>query len=62
LEDIEHATYSDQIEMPPIEEKKVQTAIRAASPLKAPGPDGIMNKALQAGIDLIAAHLTRIFN
>jgi hypothetical protein len=62
LEDIENATYSGQIKMPPIEEKEVRTAIRAALPLKAPGPDGIMNKALQAGIDPIAAHLTRIFN
>jgi ribonuclease HI/retron-type reverse transcriptase len=39
-----------------------ETFVRAASPLKAPGPDGIINKALQAGIDLIAAHLTRIYN
>ena len=46
--------------MPLIEEKEVRTAIRAASPLKAPGPDGIMKKALQAGIDLIEVHLTRI--
>ena len=62
LEDIENAEYNDQIEMPVIEEKEVRTAIRGASPLKAPGPDGITNKALQVGIDLIAAHLTRIFN
>jgi hypothetical protein len=48
--------------MPLIEEKEVQTAIRAVSPLKAPGLDGITNKALQAGIDPIAAYLTRIFN
>jgi ribonuclease HI/exonuclease III len=62
LEDIENAEYSGQIETPPIEEKEVRNAIRAASPLKAPGPDGITNKALQAGVDLIAAHLTRMFN
>ncbi|KAH7563672.1 hypothetical protein BM1_00719 [Bipolaris maydis] len=62
LGDIENATYTGQIDMPPIEEKEVRTAIRAASPLKAPGPDRITNKALQAGIDLIAVHLTRIFN
>jgi hypothetical protein len=62
LEDIEHATYSGQIGMPLIKEKEVQTTIRAASPLKALGPDGIMNKALQARINLIAAYLTRIFN
>jgi hypothetical protein len=48
--------------MPLIEEKEVQTAIQAASPLKALGLDGIVNKALQAGIDLIAAYLIRIFN
>jgi hypothetical protein len=62
LGDLENADYNSQIEMPPIKEKEVQTAIRATSPLKAPGPDGITNKALQAGVDLIAAHLTRIFN
>jgi hypothetical protein len=45
-----------------IKEKEVQTAIRAASPLKALGPDGIVNKALQAGTDLVTPHLTRIFN
>jgi hypothetical protein len=32
LEDIEHAAYRGLIDMPPIEEKKVRTAIRAASP------------------------------
>jgi len=48
--------------MPPIKEKEVRIAIQAASPLKAPGLDGILNKALQARIDLIAAHLARIFN
>jgi hypothetical protein len=31
-------------------------------PLKAPGPDRIINKALQARINPITAHLTRIFN
>ena len=54
--------YSGQIDMPLIKEKEVRTAIRAASPLKAPGLDGIPNKALQAGINLIAAYLIRIFN
>jgi ribonuclease HI len=62
LEDLDHAAYSGQIDMPSIEEKEVRTAIRAASPLKVPGPDGITNKALQAGTDLVTAHLTRIFN
>jgi hypothetical protein len=36
--------------------------MRAASPLKAPGPDGITNRALQAGVAQLAPHLTRIFN
>lgn len=48
--------------MPLIEEKEVQTAIWAASPLKALGLDRIINKALQARINLIAAYLTRMFN
>ena len=60
--DIANANYSGQIEMPSIEEKEVRAAVKATSPLKAPGPDGITNKALQVGVDLIAPHLTRIFN
>ena len=62
LEDIRDAQYDNQIDMPQITEKEVRDAIRAASPLKAPGPDGIANKALQAGVTQLAAHLTRIFN
>lgn len=45
-----------------IKEKKVRIVIQAASPLKALGLDSILNKALQASINLIAAYLTRIFN
>jgi hypothetical protein len=48
--------------MPAIGENEVRAAIKTMSPLKAPGPDGITNKALQAGVNLITAHLTRIFN
>ncbi|RYN71832.1 hypothetical protein AA0119_g13652, partial [Alternaria tenuissima] len=62
LEDIRNAHYDDQVDMPPVTEKEVRDAIRAASPLKAPGPDGIINKALQAGLAQLAIHLTRIFN
>jgi hypothetical protein len=62
LGDIGDTAYNGQIDMPAIEEKEVRTAIQVASPLKAPGPDGITNKALQAGAASIAAHLTRIFN
>ncbi|KAB2110395.1 hypothetical protein AG0111_0g1384 [Alternaria gaisen] len=50
LEDIRDAQYDNQIDMPQITEKEVRDAIRAASPLKAPGPDGIVNEALQAGV------------
>ena len=62
LEDIREAEYSNQIELPLITEKEVRNAIRATSPLKAPGPDGIANKALQAGTAQLTAHLTRTFN
>jgi hypothetical protein len=48
--------------MPQITEKEIRDTIRAASPLKTPGPDGITNKALQAGADELTTHLTRIFN
>ena len=62
LEDIQSAQYNNQIDLPPITEKEVRDSIRAASPLKAPGPDGITNKALQAGIAQLVTHLTRILN
>jgi hypothetical protein len=62
LDDIRDAQYDDQIDMPQITEKEIRDAIRAASPLKTPGPDGIANKALQAGTAQLATHLTRIFN
>lgn len=62
LEDIRDAQYDNQIDMPQITEKEVSNAIRAASPLKALGPDSIANKALQAGVAQLARHLTRIFN
>lgn len=62
LEDTHNARYTGQIELPSITEKEVTEAIRATKPLKAPGPDGIPNKALQASVDLLASHLTRVFN
>ncbi|KAI1531407.1 pol-like protein [Pyrenophora tritici-repentis] len=36
LEDIRNAHYDNQVDMPPVTEKEVGDAIRAASPLKAP--------------------------
>lgn len=60
--DIEDATYPDGITMPPITEQEVERAIQEASPLKAPGPDGIPNKALQLVVTGIKPHLSAIFN
>jgi 5-formyltetrahydrofolate cyclo-ligase len=34
----------------------------AASPLKAPGPDRIANRALQAGSRLLTPYLVKVFN
>ena len=62
LEDVRDAEYSGQIELPPITEKEIEDAIRAASPFKGPGPDGITNKALQAGRTQLTTHIRRIFN
>ncbi|OHW95426.1 reverse transcriptase [Colletotrichum incanum] len=62
LKDIDNASYSNQIILPPISESEVEEAIQEAAPLKAPGPDGITNKALQIARQWITPHLTRIFN
>ncbi|KAJ6439009.1 reverse transcriptase [Purpureocillium lavendulum] len=62
LDDIDTAVYVDQISLPPIAEQEVEDAIRNAVPLKAPGPDGIVNRALQIASPWIRQHLTRIFN
>ncbi|GKT39838.1 Rpb7-binding protein seb1 [Colletotrichum spaethianum] len=47
LGDIDNASYSNQIILPLISESEVEEAIQEAAPLKAPGPDGVTNKALQ---------------
>jgi len=60
--DIENAIYPDRITMPPITEQEVERAIQEASPLKAPGPDGIPNRALQLAATWIKPHLSAIFN
>ncbi|KAJ6436234.1 reverse transcriptase [Purpureocillium lavendulum] len=62
LEDIDNAVYADPINLPQIAEQEVEDAIRNAAPLKAPGPDGIVNRALQIASPWIRQHLTRIFN
>ncbi|KAL3965699.1 hypothetical protein ACCO45_000007 [Purpureocillium lilacinum] len=62
LDDINSAVYADQISLPPIAEQEVEDAIGNAAPLKAPGPAGIVNRALQIASPRIRQHLTRIFN
>ena len=62
LEDIRTAEYNNLIDLLLITEKEVRDAIRAALLLKAPGLDGIANKALQAGTAELTTHLTRVFN
>ncbi len=46
LEDINGTEYIDQIDTPPITLEEVEEAIRNASPMKAPGSDGIPNMIL----------------
>ena len=41
---------------------EVIDAIMATKPMKAPGPDEIPNKALQAAASLLSSHLTNVFN
>ena len=62
VDDIHMARYEDQVRLPPITNKEVQEAIESAKPLKAPGPDGMPNKVLQAGGCLLVPHLINIFN
>ena len=62
LQDIDHATYPNQISLPSITEQEVQDAILNTAPLKAPGPDGIVNRALQIALPWIRQHFTRVFN
>jgi ribonuclease HI len=62
IEDIENANYPAPTAMPPITTREIEEAIEEAAPLKAPGPDGITNKALQIASPWIKHHLTKIFN
>jgi hypothetical protein len=62
LEDMQDAQYAGQIDLPPITEKEILEAIKSTSPLKAPGPDGLPNRVLQATADTIVDHLASIFN
>lgn len=62
LQDIDNYAYSDQISFPDITEKEVFHAIKSTPPMKASGPDGIINLILHLAAVQIAPHLTRIFN
>ena len=62
LQDMEGAVCDAQIHLPPISETEVMEAINDTAPSKAPGPDGIPNKALQTAAPWIAGHLARIFD
>lgn len=62
LQDINGAEYQDQISFPDITEKEVYQAITSTPPMKAAGPDGIINRVLHIAATQIAPHLTRIFN
>ena len=62
LSDIATTEYPEGIPLPPITKKEVVDAINAAASYKAPGPDGLPNRALQVAAPLLADHLTRLFN
>ena len=59
LADIEGAAYDDQMKMPPVTAQEVSEAIHNSAPLKAPGPDRIINKSLQLAESWLTAHLVR---
>jgi hypothetical protein len=62
LNNIAESACHNQVVLPDITEGEVRQMIAATSPIKAPGPDGIVNKVFQAIAYKIAPHLTRIFN
>lgn len=62
LQDIGEATQHNQVVLPDITEKEVWHVITTTRPMKAPGPDGIINKVLHIAAHQITPHLIRIFN
>jgi len=62
LRDVDEAVYRGQISLPDITEKEVLQAIASTPPLKAAGPDGIINRVLHIAASQVAPHLKRIFN
>ena len=62
LSDTEGYHYPLPIECPDITEPEIERAVRAASPNKAPGVDGITNGILHRTLDILLPHLHRVFN
>ncbi|HEY9844899.1 MAG TPA: reverse transcriptase family protein, partial [Candidatus Caenarcaniphilales bacterium] len=60
LRDLEGYIYPPSIEVPDINIREIEEAIRRAPPRKAPGTDGIPNHILQRAAPIIAPHLTRL--
>ncbi|KAG2000740.1 hypothetical protein GB937_010884, partial [Aspergillus fischeri] len=54
--------HPDPIPMPPVTEEEVARAVKHAAPLKAPGPDGIPNAAIQRALPVVRPYLTHLFN
>lgn len=54
--------YPTPWQAPRLTEKETMEAIKRASPNKAPGPDQIPNKVLQAGITQLTTPLTNLYN
>lgn len=62
LQDMQGVQNAAEISLAPIVEKETLEAIRSTSPLKAPGPEGLPSCVLPATADIIAGHLTSIFD
>lgn len=62
LSDAEGYVYPTPIECPEVTIPEIGRAIRKASPNKAPGADGIPNRALQQTLHILLPYLHRLFN
>lgn len=62
LTDLQGFQYPQQLEVPDITPQEVLREIQRPGPDKAPGPDMIPNRALQALADILAPGLTTLYN
>jgi Reverse transcriptase (RNA-dependent DNA polymerase) len=62
LSDINEAEYQTPLDIPNITENEIKEAIGSAAADKAPGPDGIPNRALKEGSSELVKPLTMLFN